>query len=222
MPFKSPILFYGISAEVGLLNNSAEILFSDKNLPCCTFKDGNGYQYSLGAHSELWKSSNLAYGLDFTISNKHSRFLGNSDTLPIRTGEKFITQYEFISNISNILIEPSIKYRILNTHFNVNFGIQFGFQFSSSSEHNEYVISPEDWPWKSKNLSSELPFDLNLIVLNPRISIGYDYSLLDGVYVTPSIVYSLPLLSVASGNSWVYQTILFKVALNYGGFIFIE
>jgi hypothetical protein len=222
MPFKSPVFFYGLTTEYGLLSNTAKILFSEAELPCCTFQNGQGYQFSLGAHAEYWENSNLAYSLDFILSNKNSVFNGNSDTLPLRTGEQFISRYEFTSNINNIIIEPSIKYRILNTHFNVNAGLQLGFQYVATSEQNEYVVAPSNWSWKSKKLSSSLPFDLNLIVINPKISIGYDYSLADGMYLTPSLSYNFPLLSIASGQNWRYQSVIFRVTFNYGAFLFID
>ena len=213
-PNMNPKLFVGIQTDYTKTINSANIPYNEGSFNCCEFSDGNGNQFSFGLIGEFWyyEETALTFGLNYSINDA---FFSNQRQIPRR--EYFlVTNYELSTDVSFLNFEIGIKQRFPNTFLYGGVNLKSNLFLSESLVFNEI---------KDKQTPSEDPFQNRYNIPNARISefstvnfaigifLGYDFSIMQGIYFSPNFEYNVPLNSLLSESDWFMYGSKFKIKI---------
>ncbi|MBI5326634.1 MAG: hypothetical protein HZB41_15390 [Ignavibacteriae bacterium] len=222
MPSDSPVLFIGLTGEFNHLVHNGSLDLEEDTCHCGAYKTGLGEGYTAGIAGEYWLDGLTAITFSVLYNYSPGKFTVKAEPLFHKNGGVLLTEFEYTSKISYILIEPGIKYRLFDSHLNIGAGIQFGFLLANSSVHKEKIIGDENEPPfptnppSSERIVNGKISELNNIFLQPKIRIGYDLTYGLGRYATPNISIGLPILNLAKSSEWKRWTFSAGIAIYWG------
>lgn len=209
MPFESPVLFFGLTGEFNHLIHNGSLDLEEDTCHCGAYKTGQGEGYTAGLAGEYWLDGLTAITFSAIYNYSPGKFTVKADPLPRENGGVLLTEYEFTSKIAYLLIEPGIKYRLVDSHFHIGGSIQFGFLLDNNAVHKEKIVGDKDAPQFPTNppsyeriLSTGRISELNSIFLQPKIRLGYDLTYGLGLYATPNISIGIPIFNLAKSSEW--------------------
>ncbi|GAB1372171.1 hypothetical protein MASR1M45_22330 [Candidatus Kapaibacterium sp.] len=210
MPHSIPDLYFGINATYGLLNQYGPFNLREDFIECCNFDEGNGHSTEFGLSAEYWYDGLTAFNFTVGYKNQKSDFVIQSE-LPTRNGS-FITNYEFVSTINYLSLNFGAKHRIYNSHFSVGGGIGINYLINSSGKYTEQAIS-DNVPFEKRILYGGNINELNSLIVNPYLFVGYDVQLTYGYYVSPYINLAYTVNSLVDEESWRVLSLRFGLRL---------
>lgn len=233
LPFEVPNFFIGGKIEVGLINHSGDLslreMYNATDFECCRYKNGSGTSMNVGVSIEYWYETFSAVNLSLSYNNISSNFNRSSEPIPLSNGDNLITEYDYATNLSFVNIELGWRYKIMETHIFVNPSLNTNvFLSKSDGQQVERIISPDYETFSDgsiiRNIESGKIPEINTFNINFNLKAGYDFSIMNGMYVSPYIGYILPISNYVSGNNtnnnsnetWRMSGVLFGANIMYG------
>lgn len=210
-PTTSPTSFIGASLSAGyaLHQGSLPYLEQDINIPCCTYDQGSGLPLGFGITYEQWLPSDLAiYGVMGYRMLTASMTAPPTEAEPLSDGRLLVTQYEYDATMHYLDMTGGIRYRFDGTHLTIGAGLRLQALAGSSATHRHRVLSPSDYRFTTNPPSTvvDIPVtgvsDAAGFLAVPFLSVGYDISVMRGVYISPLFTIGLPLMSTAATATW--------------------
>jgi len=208
VPTPSPIRFLGGEVMSGwtVHTGSLPYLQSDLGLECCRYENGVGLPISVGVGGEYWVTGDVALMGTVGYRGQGAVFTTDGDTLPRAGKPPVITQYELSARLHYATVVAGAKMRLFETHVTVGLGVRLMVSIGSSSTQQEQVVQPSDYTFENGStvvtLTTTSLNDLKPFIVIPYLQLGYDISIAQGMYLSPSFSLGLPLMSVTSGTSW--------------------
>lgn len=213
LPFDIPKLFVGAKAEIGSLNHNVNLSLLEaisgnelgNEFECCRFNFGAGRSIKIGGIVEYWYESYSAVNLSFGFVQNQVNFERNTTPLPLPNGDFFNTKITYNTNISNLYFDLGWRYKILESHFFINPSLNVNYYLSSSAgDMKESIVSPDYETFSDGSLvriieNGKVP-ETNSINYNFNFKIGYDFSIDNGIYISPYLGYMLSLNNLVSNQ----------------------
>lgn len=210
-PTESPRRFLGavVSAGYATHQGSLPYLERDLSIPCCTYENGSGLPLGFGLTFEQWLPNNIAaYGAVGYRLLTASFVAPSTQSEPMFDGRTLVTQYEYGSTLHYLDISGGTRYRLPSTHFSLGVGVRVQVLVGSAATHTHRVISPSDFYFTENPPSQVKEFrfvnvaDAAPLVIAPYLTVGYDISLANGMYLSPLATVGIPVMSTASNATW--------------------
>ena len=222
MPAESPVLFFGLAGEFNHMIHNGSLDFVEADCHCGAFNTGSGEGYTAGIAGEYWIDGLTAFTFSGLYNYSPGKFTVQAEPLPRVDGGVLLTEFDFDSKIAYLLLEPGIKYRIPGSHLHIGGGLQFGFLLTNSAVYKERIIGDENAPLfptnppsKERILNGNIS-DLNNIILQPKIRLGYDLTYGLGMYATPNISIGIPILNTTKSSEWRRWTFSAGITVYWG------
>jgi hypothetical protein len=206
MPFNTPKMFVGISAEADYAMSTGYINYIQKYFSCCYFEQGSGIGIKTGIYGEWWTNSDLAVTAGIKYASVNNIFKKQSESYPVVDSSYLQTEYQFESNAHYLNTDIGAKYRLFGTHLHLDLNAAFAFLISNNMIHIERAISQRSFSDGSRE--KIIPEDvgstakLNTIVIYPEVKIGYDFSIGLGKYATIFAGVEVPIMNTAKSTDW--------------------
>jgi hypothetical protein len=204
LPFEVPNFFIGLDVTGGYKFNNSNFKICDNNIPCDTFKLGNGIDLSAGIKLEYWASSDIAYFTNVNlVYSQHSYKNENLYYYFSEVGTKTL-EYEYLRTeyIPEIEIGAKYRMRFLLPHLFGAFSIKTGVVASTTEELILRKISKADWLANEIHFTGFAPLDLSAFIVEPHLKLGYDANLGLGSFASLYIDIGFPLQNRYSEGSW--------------------
>jgi hypothetical protein len=212
-PTSSQTQFIGASLSAGYALHQGSLPYIEQDLEqalaCCTYERGTGIPLAFGITYEQWLPSDLAvYGVVGYRMMTASMTAPPTEPEPLSDGRLLVTQYEYDATLHYLDLTGGIRYRFDGTHFTIGAGLRLQALAGSSATHVHRVLSPSDYsfttnpPSREKEIPTTGVSDAAGFVAVPFLSVGYDISIMRGVYLSPLITVGLPLMSTAATATW--------------------
>jgi hypothetical protein len=208
LPFSHPKVFWGISANSGIIANSGNFSFLEDHIPCCDYEAGDGRTTQAGLIVEYWHTGSLALsgGLSLTFNSSNFKKI---ITVPRSDGMiDYFSKYQYFLDESRVYLGTDFgaKYRIQQTYFSVGGSISIGYNVSSSATHKERIIAPKTETFidgkTERIITNGILRDYNDLLIVPNIFANYDFNLGIGYYTSLKIFAGLPLMSIVKVDNW--------------------
>lgn len=200
-----PKYFIGLTSEFGFTYHTGSINYSENLIPCCKFREGNGFDYKIGVVSEYWLNggeNSIIGAICYKSSN--ASFYASPDPV-YYLHDTLYTELEFRNSISLLQISFIFKHRINLSHFFFAGGMGLDFLASNSYEHSEKIISSDltfnDGTIIRKIDSGEIS-KLSNILLSPELVFGYDFNLGLGLYASVMIGMKMNINEISDDTDW--------------------
>lgn len=200
LPQDQPKIFLGALVEYGVDFHTGDFNMNELGITCCSFSDGNGNNFALGAALEYW----LENGFSSIISVKYNLVnaeFSSIETLPTVYGE-FQREFLFNTNIHYLNLGVGGRYKFISTGFSASFQLDVNTLLSSDNEYSDRKISPPQHPYQGGTFSNRKINDLNNFNLFPKFGLAYDLNLGLGTYSTIYAESSLPLFNMVNDADW--------------------
>lgn len=210
-PTSSPTKFIGAAVGAGYAIHQGRLpyLEQDISMPCCTYESGTGMPASIGVVYEQWTSSNVAihgsFGYRFMSADMTAP---QTESEPMADGRVLITQYTYNAALHYADVVGGVRYRLGSSHFSIGASVRLNLLLGTTASHREDILSPSDFffttnpPVRSIDIPVTGIPDAMPIIAVPMIHLGYDFSLSNGLYLSPLFTLGLPVMSVVSDASW--------------------
>ena len=232
LPFEVPNLYVGGKFEIGSINHTGDMslreMYNATDFECCRYKNGDGTLINIGVNVEYWYETFSAVNLSLSYNNISSNFIRRADALPLSNGDKLITEFDYATNLSFLSIDLGWRYKINETHFFVYPSmITNVFLSKSEGQQVERIISPNYETFSDGSLvrnieGGKIP-EINTFNLNFTLKAGYDFSIMNGMYISPYIGYILPISNYISekdnyntNQSWKMSGLILGTNIMYG------
>lgn len=204
-PSESPRFFGGIALGYDFANYTADVNFSETEIPCCRFRDGDGKQFNIAISAEYWLSGgDNALNFSLGYSKNSGTFSANPDPV-FYLQDTLRTKLESEVDISYLQLRLGGKHRIRRSHCWVGANVSADINLSGSFKNSESVTTPNhafnDGSIKREINDGHLP-NLAKFILSPEIAIGYDVNLGLGLYASPRFSIAYNLNSLVQDDSW--------------------
>lgn len=213
LPYDSPNTFISFSSEFGISNHTGSFNFIENNITCCNFSDGNGFNYNINTFIEHWYNGKIAFYGGIGYKNLNGLFSKRQE-IPRSDNYFLVTEYQYKNSISQIPLEFGSKYRISETHFFISGSLILNLLISESHNFKEIKISPISDPFRDREIPTAKLKDLNIFFIGGRISLGYDYSIGKGKYLSIIFSYSRNINSFIKSESWYSNDYSLIIKLN--------
>ncbi|ROL55741.1 hypothetical protein D9V84_10840 [Bacteroidetes/Chlorobi group bacterium Naka2016] len=202
MPFSIPKLYFGILGSYTRNSLNGSLTLYENYFSCAKFTSGGGNSNSFGLKIEYWKTHNLAFNASFNFQANKGSFVAAGDSFPIQIKgiPKIVkVENELAMDYKYLVADFGAKYRLGSTHLFIGGNLEFGLKLVTEYELFEKVKSPPEYHFidntqRRKIVDGRLS-DLSIVVVNPKIALGYDATLFPGVYASPSIAVQIPLFN---------------------------
>ncbi|MCX6153310.1 MAG: hypothetical protein NT007_04035 [Candidatus Kapabacteria bacterium] len=219
MPTAYPNLFIGANTQITNFQNTTAINLFDNVCICTKFDTHQStVNYNYGFASEYWASPYIALtaSLNYTHSKLNLQQMG--EALPLNDTTLLKTEFVMQSDLSYITLNLGAKYRLFGTHAHIGTTLGFGILSSNSIRIFEHVLSPAGYHFRNTNSDSifyKSPELKNLYIV-PRISLGYDISIIENWYLTPSVNVGIPIMQVIKTDTWNQWQYSFSLSIFRG------
>lgn len=210
LPFEVPKLYFGANLEYGSLNHNVNLslreVTNENTYECCRFSEGAGRSIKIGGMVEYWYEPYSAINFALGFNQNQANFERNTQPLPLPNGDYLNTKVTYNTIISNIYLDLGWRYKILESHFFINPSLNVNYYLSSSAgDITESIISPDYETFSDGSLvrvidNGRVP-EINSINYNFNFKIGYDFSIDNGIYLSPYLSYMISLNNQVSNSN---------------------
>lgn len=218
-PVNPPTTFYGAEATYGRSLHGGGFQYLER-VPCCSFEDGQGSNYSLSVMLESWERGDLAVWGGLGYRNVAGLFASDVQRFPLSDGRTVQTQYEYSTSLSYIVLQGGVRFRPFASNVNIGAGLRLSTLLGASGSIEEVVLSPEDYffttnPPSRRHQMGSVNTVASISAFNAAflLSGGYDIAIARGMYLSPQIVFGIPLTNTASDVQW--RTADVSVSIRY-------
>lgn len=204
MPAESPRRFLGINLSTSYAENIGDINLSELKIPCCNFDNGSGMSLGFGVSGEYWLTGIEAV----TIIAKYNYYSDNfnTDAEPsYYVNDTMFTNFDLNTKRHHLSLDFRYKYRLYESHFSISGGLIADILLAKSFKISENVISVNDAfndGTTSRTVKNGTISSMNVFNISPEIAFSYDFTFGKGMYASPYIMISYPLISYAADRSW--------------------
>lgn len=222
MPFSVPTFYVGFGSGVGIASHSGSIESVSGSFVCARFPSVTAPVFSFGVTAEYWIYGRTALTFSGLYQSQSAHFSELSERIPLSDGNFLQTRYELSTNRPTLKVTGGAKTLLFDTHAWIGGSIALEYLLQSSSQLQEKMVSPEGVPFETTPPSFVITYPGNTldgmrtVVAVPCVNIGYDIELGRGLYASPSIGYSLPLMSQSSAAQWNVSTVWAELKILYG------
>ena len=210
VPYQIPKRYVGIEIGSGYTQHrgSLEYIEQEVGIVCCDYESGSGLPLSINIAGEQWLTPSVSVqaGLGFTLIN--ASFVTPSVPVPLSSGELLRTEYVLEGAMTYISLHGGIGTRLFGTHLTAGGGVRLHIYAGGSLSQLERVISPDYYLFtqnprsKEQELGNTFLDHANRIQIEPYAQVGYNISVANGFYLSPSVSIGIPLLSVTTQDTW--------------------
>jgi hypothetical protein len=216
-PTKYPYVFGGVSLYGGYSFVQSDGLRSTVTPLCGIYEKGLGNTLGGSIRVERWNES----GLSSWIVNAgfEQRSYSFDDVRTYTTNQQNTEtqyQYQFVlsSSASLIFAECFYKYRFNASHFHGSLGVSANVSVSTLTQQYGEITAPSDKVSREYFGSAD---DLSIasFLIIPKLQIGYDLDMGNGLYATPYFAIGLPLRSSIMNSNVSSLDLCAGVAIQY-------
>ncbi|MBU3741148.1 MAG: hypothetical protein FGM24_02565 [Candidatus Kapabacteria bacterium] len=210
-PTSSPTRFLGAAVGGGYAIHQGRLPYLEQDVPvaCCTYENGTGLPLSIVVGYEQWTSANIAvHGMaGYRLMTAGMSAPPTFDE-PLSDGRLLVTQYTYNANLHYADITGGVRYRLGRSHLSVGAALRLSLLLGTTATHRLDVISPSDYTFNTNppSRSIDIPVvgvpDATPLLVSPLITLGYDISIANGLYLSPLLTIGLPLMNTANGVTW--------------------
>jgi hypothetical protein len=218
-----PTRFLGVEVAAQYAMHQGDLTYFEDIIPCCTFTDGTGIPFRISVIAEQWVAAKTSLQAGLGVTFQSAAFTSPEQQAPMEDGRVIRTEYELQTNITSLAVQAGVRQRLFSSFLSVGADLRGLITIGSSQSLVERVLGPDDYyfttnpPSKEWQPSSAVVIsDISAFVLEPSLVLQYDLALARGSVLSPSINVSMPLTSLASGQSWGYVAVGFGVRLSRG------
>jgi hypothetical protein len=142
------------------------------------------------------------------------------DTLPVRDRpDPVITEWQLDAQLTYLTIELNTRYRLFGM-LSGGLGLRGHLLTSTKATATERIVSPADFYFqggtKERTSSSSPVENAATFVLEPAVTIQWDFLLARGLLLSPNIQVSKPLTSLSANQDWSYWQVSAGLRLSRG------
>jgi hypothetical protein len=222
-PQSMPTRFIGLEFAAQYAMHTGDLAYFEQLVPCCTFSDGTGFPLRLSAVAEQWVTPTLSVQAGLGVAYQSAEFVSDQQQAPFDDGTVLVTEYVLQTSITALSLSGGVRQRLFDSFFSVGLDLRGNVTIGSAQTLQERVVSPSDFtfttnpPTQVYDLSGTMVIpDVAAFVLEPALSFQYDIALARGSVLSPSVNVSMPLNSLATGQSWGYLAVGLGVRLSRG------
>jgi len=208
-PRTMPTRFVGVEASMTYAQHSGSLTYYEDIIPCCEFSSGTSLPLAFSIYGEQWVAPKTAVRLSLGAVFQTATFTVRPDLVPSTTHGEIQYEYQFDATFSQIALAVGARQRLIS-FLSLGLDVKGLFAVNNTSTLTDRVISPDDYffstnpPSKEKELVGVTVTDLAAFVLEPVLSLQYDFALSTGLVLSPSVHVSMPLTSLSTDQSWRY------------------
>lgn len=222
-PKATPTRFIGADIGAGVVMNSATLSYVEpiSNLPCCTYEGGRGLSFRANLLAEQWLKPELAVVGGVGIRSVNASMSAEGQTVPTTNG-LLVTEYNYSSHIVQLNLIGGARYRLFTSPLSVGLILRANILVSTTQEQSEDIVSaPQGYSFNGNGSQSQVLIPTFLrnakgITVDPTITLQYDIPLQFGMYISPTIQYTFPLMSVVSDASWTVSEVSLGIRIMRG------
>ncbi|MCX6139293.1 MAG: hypothetical protein NTX15_00410 [Candidatus Kapabacteria bacterium] len=209
-PYHIPKRYIGLEVGSGYTWHvgSLEYIEQEVGITCCDYQSGHGVPLSINVVGEQWIEPSVSIVVGLGISLYNASFTTPSQSVPLSTGKLLQTEYALRGSVTYVALSGGVNTRLLGTHFTVGAGLRMQLYAGGTLSQVERVLAPSDFTFtenprsREKALGNSFLDNANRFQVEPYVQIGYDISVSNGFYLSPSVSLGVPLLSVTSSDQW--------------------
>lgn len=215
-PMSSPVRFLGVDAGMGAALHMGTLPYVEA-VPCCSFDHGTGSVLWIGMVMERWNEDDLAFSGSVGYRRVTGGFTSAFDTLPRRDMAPLLTQYEYDVSLHMAYATGGVRYRILGTHLTAGAMVRLTALVGSTTALRDRVVAPAGDRFPNGSTVQELPAgplgSLATVGVSVGLSLGYDIGIGTGSYLSPAVVFGLPVTDATTDASWRFLDV--SVGIRY-------
>lgn len=210
-PDVMPSTFVSVELTGGYASHTADVLYSEYLLPCCTFTTGSGLPVRIGVSAEKWITPALSVGIGAGLLFQPATLYANGDTLPRRGPDDavrmLITEYVLTTSSTYAALELGTRIRLYKTPLSAGAAVRGNILISSTATLAERIIEPANETFPGTG-TSERTIETGEfarrapIFVEAVVSTMYDLELGRGTVITPMVQFSLAVSSVSTADPW--------------------
>ncbi len=216
-PTQYPYIFGGVSLFGGYSFIQSDGLQSTVTPLCGKYEKGSGNVLGASVRVERWNES----GLSSWIMNAgfEQRSYSFKDERTYTTSQQNIEtqfQYQFVlaSSATVMFAECFYKHRLASSHFHGSLGVSANISVGTLTEQYGEITAPSDRVSR-ENFGSADDVSVASFLIIPKLQIGYDLDMGNGLYATPYFAIGLPLHSSIKNSNVSSLDLCAGVALQY-------
>ncbi len=203
MPFELPNSFIGAYLQYANGNFSKPIELKEGEEHCCDLANGINSNYGIGFSSEFFIENGMfdGYGSSICVSVGYAEANQNFNRLqsvPKDINKLLVTKFESATDIQQVNIKIAWKNRIPEYFVYFEFGLWSDYKLGESNSYTEKVVSPSNFDFgngETSRILNGITDKVKQINFGLYASVGYDFNLGLGKYLSPFIEIYPPILS---------------------------
>ncbi|GIV54063.1 MAG: hypothetical protein KatS3mg039_0581 [Candidatus Kapaibacterium sp.] len=202
LPFRIPTVYgiTGVQLDAVTLHDTRAV--TQGTLVCASYGDGTGVQGKFTVGGEWWAQADVSLALLLNVGWLRTTHYASGTVAPLVTGEMLRTEYVLSTSRLLVSVQVAAKKRLLLRYGWLRAGIELGTYLAPSVEQRERVLEPSWYMFATTPPSQQVVIASgtdNRTNLHGSVvlSIGYDLSVRNGLYVLPSVEAALPLTLTA-------------------------
>lgn len=197
VPTQYPYVFGGVSAYGGYSLIKTDGLQSAATPLCGIYDNGVGNSIGGSIRFEYWNESGLSSWIMSAGFETRSYSFDDERTYTTRQqNNETQYQYQFVltSSATLIFVECLYKHRFRSTHFHGAFGVSANVSAGKVTHQYGEITAPSDRV-SQESFGSADDVGITSFLIIPKVQVGYDLDMGNGLYSTPFFAIGLPLSS---------------------------
>lgn len=191
----------------------------ERQVVCIDYNNGSGTGYYAGVIGEWWLDGDFSLLGSAAYQKVIANFTQQSASIPISENNFLTTEYSLYAVLPTLSVAAAGKARLFETKVWVLGGLTGNVIISKDVLSSETIISPTGRVFndgKQKRVFSDDFTSLRCLTVSPEFGLGYDASLGNGIYASPNLVITLPLMNNSSIANWRIWSLKAGVCIFYG------
>ncbi|MBC8124784.1 MAG: hypothetical protein H7X70_03540 [Candidatus Kapabacteria bacterium] len=209
-PYQIPKRYIGLEVGSGYTQHygSLEYIEQEVGIVCCDYESGNGLPLSISVTGEQWITPTTSVVVGLGVTRFNALFKAPSTPVVLPNGDLLQTEYVLEGALTYITVSGGAQTRLFGTHLTVGGGLRVLLYAGGNLHQEERVITPEDFLFtenprsRVKVLGNSFLDDATGLQIEPYVQVGYNLSIANGFYLSPSISIGIPLFTATGGDSW--------------------
>lgn len=197
-PFRIPELFPVVGFEAAYARVEDPRVLRDGDLVCATYGRGSATVVALRLGAEWWVLPDASVLGGMSLGWLRSDFRSQGTVAPLITGETLRTEYVLSTSRVGIGVQGAAKKRLVGRYGWASVGIEATVYFPAHLTQTERVLEPSWYFFATTPASKQVQIASSFsggsdLAVSVEAAIGYDLSLTNGWYVSPSIEVAVPI-----------------------------
>ncbi len=219
LPFSIPKVYMGVQFGAATYLHTGAIQQIERQVVCIDYNNGSGTGYYAGVIGEWWLDGDFSLLGSAAYQKVIANFTQQTTPIPLSENNFFISEYSLYAVLPTLSVAAAVKSRLFETKAWVFGGLTGNVIISKDVQSSETIISPTGRVFndgKQKRVFTDDFTSLRSFTVLPELGIGYDASLGNGIYASPSFIITFPIMNNSSIANWRIWSLKAGVCIFYG------